>query len=192
MAADKRGWRMPDRLHLLLNQKWNYFAESSLQDGSASWLPQQDTLSARSLSLLYISSLERERRWLPGTSFPNLPLHLQPLEQALLEQQRSSSWERQKRCVVRLAYRSKGYKGMKWLLFSPFPDPGDVAVKIRYMWFFYYYFFLLDLSLATESSLEAFSLSELKYKLSPSAVEGPPVKSSDVPVLTASLCVPQL
>lgn len=56
---------------------------------------------------------------------------------------------------------------------------------------FYYNLFLLNLSPATESSLAVFLLSELKYKWYLSAVQGPTVQSSDIPVLTASLCAPQ-
>lgn len=120
-------------------------------------------------SLKYLAKKGRGEK-----SFPNLSFHTQLLEQAPLEQQRTSNWERQKRCVRILPYRSKGCDSTKLLLLFPFWDPRNIAQKLHYMWFFNYdYLFLLYLSLATEYSLAAFSSSELKYKLSQSVVQGP-------------------
>lgn len=59
---------------------------------------QQDTSSACSLSLLKISGLEMERRKIPGISFPNLTFHLQPLEQAPLEQEEQQLGKTEEMC----------------------------------------------------------------------------------------------
>lgn len=82
------------------------------QDGFPPVCEQQDNSYAHLLSPINIATLERERR-IPGISFPNLLLHLQPPEKVLQEQQRSSNWGRQGRCAIRLAYRSDGHEGMK-------------------------------------------------------------------------------
>lgn len=96
---------------------------------------------------------------------------------------------RQKRCVVRQAYRSKGYETMKLLLSSPFSGPEDVALKLHIIYFLNCYLFLLNLSLATESSPAASSSSELKQSLPTSHTA---VQSSGTTALSVSLHVPQL